>query len=208
MRIAYTDMNLNFKKQNGLIPAIIQDAHTCKVLMLGFMNKAAYDKTRETKRVTFYSLSKKRLWTKGETSGNYLEVVDIKPDCDGDALLINALPKGPACHSGAYSCFGESPESLEFLLSLYAVILERKEKLPQNSYTANLFKKGTKHILEKVKEESQEVLRAVQSEGKERTIEEISDLTYHLFVLMSDQKIELGDIILCLQKRHKERTRL
>ncbi len=195
-------MTLQFSQYDGLIPAIIQDANTCKALMLGFMNNQAFQKTRKTKRVTFYSRSKKRLWTKGETSGNYLEVVDIKPDCDGDAVLIKARPQGPTCHTGEYSCFGESPESLEFLLSLYAVILERKEKLPQNSYTASLFQKGAKRILEKVKEES-EVARAATSEGKARVIEEISDLLYHLTVLMAETKVDWRDIEQCLIRRRR-----
>lgn len=197
-------MSPRFKKPNSLIPAIIQDARTGKVLMLGFMNKEAYQKTRETKRVTFYSRSKKRLWTKGETSGNYLEVVEIKPDCDRDALLIKARPQGPTCHSGDYSCFGEQSDSLEFLLFLYNLICERKEKFSPHSYTAQLLANGTERILEKVKEESQEVVQAVQKEGKERTIEEISDLLYHLLVLMAVQDIGLGEVILCLQKRGRE----
>src|SRR3990167_3054727 len=167
MRIAYTNMNVNFKKQNGLVPAIIQDANTCKVLMLGFMNKGAYQKTRRTKRVTFYSRSKKRLWTKGETSGNYLEVVDIKPDCDRDAILIKAIPKGPTCHSGAYSCFGEeSGNNIIFFESLRALVEKRKHDMPEGSYTAFLFRAGVSKIGAKVTEEAKEVARAAMSEGK------------------------------------------
>lgn len=205
MRIAYTNMNLNFKKQNGLIPAIIQDANTCKVLMLGFMNKEAYQKTRRVKRVTFYSRSKKRLWTKGETSGNYLEVIDIKPDCDRDAILIKAIPKGPTCHSGAYSCFGEeSGNNIIFFESLRALVEKRKHDMPlvpsagEGSYTASLFRAGISKIGAKVTEEAEEVARAATSEGKARVIEEISDLLYHLTVLMAETKVDWWDIEQCL----------
>jgi len=192
-------MKLNFKKQNGLVPAIIQDANTCKVLMLGFMNNGAYQKTRRAKRVTFYSRSKKRLWTKGETSGNYLEVIDIKPDCDRDAILIKAIPKGPACHSGAYSCFGEeSGNSIIFFESLLTLVEKRKRDMPKGSYTASLFRAGISKIGAKVTEEAEEVARAATSEGKARVIEEISDLLYHLTVLMAETKVDWMDIEQCL----------
>ena len=194
-----TNMKLNFKKQNGLVPAIIQDANTCKVLMLGFMNNGAYQKTRRAKRVTFYSRSKKRLWTKGETSGNYLEVIDIKPDCDRDAILIKAIPKGPACHSGAYSCFGEeSGNSIIFFESLLTLVEKRKRDMPKGSYTASLFRAGISKIGAKVTEEAEEVARAATSEGKARVIEEISDLLYHLTVLMAETKVDWMDIEQCL----------
>lgn len=195
-------MKINFQKPNSLIPAIIQDARTSAVLMLGYMNKAAYQKTRETKRVTFYSRSKKRLWTKGETSGNYLEVVDIKSDCDCDALLIKAMPHGSTCHSGQYSCFGEQENSLQFLQFLYALIKERKKKLPPDSYTTNLFKAGILHILAKVQEEAQEVIQAVKKEGRERIIEEVSDLAYHLMALIVAREITLEELLHCLRKRN------
>lgn len=195
-------MNVNLEKLNGLIPAIIQDARTSAVLMLGYMNKAAYQKTRKTKRVTFYSRSKKRLWTKGETSGNYLELVEIKPDCDGDALLIKALPKGATCHTGEYSCFGEQENSLQFLQFLYALIKERKEKLPPNSYTASLFKAGMPRILAKVQEEAQEVIQAVKKEGRGRVVEEVADLVYHLMALIAACEITLEEVAQCLQDRN------
>lgn len=195
-------MKINFQKPNSLIPAIIQDARTSAVLMLGYMNKAVYQKTRRTKRVTFYSRSKKRLWTKGETSGNYLEVVDIKSDCDCDALLIKALPKGNTCHSGEYSCFGEQEDSLQFLQFLYALLKERKEKLPPNSYTASLFKAGMPHILAKVQEEAGEVIQAVKKEGRERIVEEVADLVYHLMVLIVACDSTPKEVLHCLRKRN------
>lgn len=197
-------MNLNFKKQNNLIPAIIQDAGTNKVLMLGFMNKDAYDKTCETKLVTFYSRSKKRLWTKGETSGNYLEVVDIKPDCDCDALLIKALPKGPTCHTGESSCFGipKKPDGLS-LESLFSLIKIRKRLLPSKSYTTFLLQAGLQKMGEKIIEEAGEVVCAAKNEGKDRTIEEASDLLYHLLVLIAASGIEYSEILQCLAKRSR-----
>lgn len=196
-------MKINFKKLNGLVPAIIQDARTDKVLMLGFMNQAAFDKTLQTNRVTFYSRSKKRLWTKGETSGNYLEVVEIKTDCDNDTLLIKAKPGGPACHTGKYSCFGEAKsDQLNFLSTLYKLIQDRKIRLPEESYTADLFKQGLTKINAKIIEEAGEITRAAKSEGRERTIEEISDFIYHLEVLMVEQEIRWKDIMRCLAARN------
>jgi phosphoribosyl-ATP pyrophosphohydrolase/phosphoribosyl-AMP cyclohydrolase len=197
-------MKLNFKKLNNIIPAIIEDAQTNKVLMLGFMNKQALDKTIKTKLVTFYSRGKKRLWTKGETSGNYLEVLDIKTDCDKDSLLIKVKPQGPTCHRNKYSCFGEDKkDSLKFLSSLYILIKQRKRQMPPNSYTASLFKQGQAKILEKIKEEAQEIIKAAKSEGKDRTIEEISDFLYHLMALMVESGISWEDIVECLKNRQK-----
>lgn len=195
---------LQFSKCGGLIPAIIQDARVNQVLMLGFMNKAAYEKTRKTKRVTFYSRSKKRLWTKGETSGNFLELVSINVDCDNDALLVRALPIGPTCHTGAESCFEKTDEaSLSFLADLRNLVRERKKKLPQGSYTTSLFQKGLPKISAKVLEEAAEVVKAAASEGKKRTVEEICDLVYHLTVLMVALGVAWEDIIKCLEKRRK-----
>lgn len=195
-------MKINFKKLNGLVPVIIQDALTNQVLMLGFMNQAAFDKTLTEKKVTFYSRSKERLWTKGEKSGNCLEVIDIKTDCDNDTLLIKAKPSGPTCHTGAYSCFGETEKnSLDFLSELYQLIQDRKVKLPGNSYTADLFKQGLAKINAKIIEEAGEIVQAVAGEGRQRTIEEISDFIYHLQVLMVEQGIGWEDIMGCLRKR-------
>lgn len=214
-------MNINFQKQNGLIPAIIQDARTNQVLMLGFMNSRAFQKTSETKRVTFYSRSKKRLWTKGETSGNYLEAVEIKPDCDGDALLIKAIPKGPICHTKKYSCFGvpqnkhyntvetqnfaflqTNPDGLS-LESLFSRIKERKRLLPDKSYTTFLLQAGLQKMGEKIIEEAGEVVFAAKHEGRTRTIEEASDLLYHLLVLIAASGIEYREILQCLAKRSR-----
>ena len=149
-------MNIDFKKMNGLVPAIIQDSRTLKVLMLGFMNEEAFDKTVATKRVTFYSRSRKCLWTKGETSGNYLNVVDIQNDCDNDTLLIKVVPEGPVCHLGTDTCWGEANTSnpLLFLSSLQDFIEKRHEELPENSYTTSLFKDGINRMAQKVGEEA------------------------------------------------------
>ncbi|HBH45914.1 MAG: hypothetical protein A2445_00175 [Candidatus Jacksonbacteria bacterium RIFOXYC2_FULL_44_29] len=197
-------MKLNFKKFNSLIPAIVQDSNTNQILMLGFMNQRAWEITQKTKRVTFCSRTKKRLWTKGESSGNYLILINAKTDCDQDTLLLKVQPQGPTCHQKKYSCFGEKQtQSLNFLMTLLTVIKRRKNKLPANSYTASLFKKGSSKILAKVKEEADEVIRAARNEGQERLIEEIGDLLYHLEVLMVDKKIEWKEIINCLEARQK-----
>jgi len=193
---------LNFEKIDGIIPAIIQDAKTKSVLMLGFMNKEALKRTIKRKRVTFWSRSKKRLWEKGEISGNKLDVVSIKTDCDKDALLIKVKPRGPVCHTGKYSCFGtEKTVGLGFLNELYDLILERKRELPKNSYTTSLFKKGLRKILEKVKEEFNEVIFSVKKESKKRIIEETADLLYHLLILLVEKKISLEEIVEVLKRR-------
>ena len=193
---------LNFKKLNGIVPAIVQDAETKVVLMLGFMNKEALSKTIESKKIIFWSRAKKRLWEKGEISGNTLKVISVFADCDNDTLLILAKPKGPTCHNGAYSCFGTKKQNgLEFLQELYGLIATRRKTLPKNSYTASLFNEGLAKILEKVEEESGEVLQAAKKETKKRLIEEISDLLYHLFILLVQKDISLNDIIKELQRR-------
>lgn len=193
-------LKLDFEKMNGLVPAIVQDAETLEVLMLGFMNPEALEKTVADGKVTFFSRSKGRLWQKGESSGNFLQVVDIKMDCDNDSLLILAKPEGPTCHSGAQSCFGEMPFHL---LKLFQLINERKKEMPKNSYTSKLFRTGLDGIIAKVEEEADEVVRAARFEGKQRLVEESCDLLYHLFVLLSNEAISLGDVEKELQKRHK-----
>ena len=194
----------NFEKLGGIIPAIIQDADTKAVLMLGFMNESALAQTIKNKKVCFYSRSKKRLWEKGETSGNTLEVCSITTDCDRDTLLILATPKGPTCHNGAYSCFGIDQQSaLEFLEELYSVIVARKKDLPKNSYTASLFRAGMKKILAKIKEESGEVIRAAQNESRARLIEESADVLYHLLVLLAHKDISLEDVMQEMKERRK-----
>lgn len=194
-------MKLNFKKMDELIPAIIQDDGTMQVLMLGFMNKEAYKKTVKTGLVTFWSRSKGRLWQKGESSGNYLEVVSIKKDCDSDTLLILAKPQGSTCHKGKYSCFGEKNVSVTFLNGLFELIKDRKNKMPKKSYTASLFNKGLNEILKKVGEESVETIIAAKSESKKRLIEESGDLLYHLLVLLAEKNIGLNEVIKELVKR-------
>ena len=195
---------LNFAKLGGVVPAVVQDAETKAVLMLGFMNKEALSKTIESKKVTFWSRTKKRLWEKGEISGNTLKLISISADCDNDTLLILAQPQGPTCHTGAYSCFGTKKQSgLEFLQELYDLIEARKKALPKNSYTTSLFNEGLAKILEKVEEESGEVLQAAKKETKKRLIEESSDLLYHLFILLAQKNISLDNIIQELQRRKK-----
>ncbi len=193
---------IDWEKDDGLVPAIIQDADTNAVLMLGYMNQESLAKTEETGKVWFYSRSKKRLWMKGEVSKNILNVVDIKIDCDGDALLIKAKPSGPTCHTGSYSCFGEK-EGVEMFSDLFAVIEDRKKNSPKGSYTASLFKGGVNAIAAKVEEESLEVIKAAKKETKKRLIEETVDLIYHTFVLLVQKKITLGDIGKEIRKRRK-----
>jgi phosphoribosyl-ATP pyrophosphohydrolase/phosphoribosyl-AMP cyclohydrolase len=196
---------LNFEKLNGLIPAVVIDHKNNKVLMLGFMNKEALQKTIETKLVTFYSRTKKSLWTKGRTSGNYLRLVEIVSDCDDDSLLISVLPDGPTCHTGKYSCFEqEENESFNFLSVLFNLIKKRKEKLPENSYTSRLFKEGENRIIQKVGEEAIETVIAAKNNDRVEIINEVSDLFYHLFVMLADKGIELTDITTNLMNRHKK----
>lgn len=195
---------LNFEKVNGLIPAIVVDNKNNKVLMLGFMNKEALEKTIETKKVTFFSRTKNRLWTKGETSGNFLNLVDIAADCDVDSLLVTAIPEGNTCHTGAYSCFDlKDTDSLDFLNHLFNLIKERKATLPENSYTTKLFKSGTNRIIQKVGEEAIETVIAAKNRDRNEIINEVSDLVYHLFVMLAEQDINFTEIVNNLEKRHK-----
>jgi phosphoribosyl-ATP pyrophosphohydrolase/phosphoribosyl-AMP cyclohydrolase len=195
---------LNFEKLNGLIPAIIVDNNNNQVLMLGFMNKESLEKTIKTDNVTFFSRTKNALWTKGETSGNYLKLIDILTDCDSDTLLIYAEPQGPTCHTGNYSCFNlNNVKSLNFLNELFDLIKERKKDLPENSYTTKLFKEGENRIIQKVGEEAVEMVIAAKNKDKNEIINETSDLIYHLFVMLIDQGIEFSEIVGNLQKRRK-----
>lgn len=198
-------MNIDFKKMNGLVPAIIQDSRTLKVLMLGFMNEEAYDKTVATKRVTFYSRSRKCLWTKGETSGNYLNVVDIQNDCDNDTLLIKVVPEGPVCHLGTDTCWGEANTSnpLLFLSSLQDFIEKRHEELPENSYTTSLFKDGINRMAQKVGEEALETVIEAVNGSNERLVYEASDMFYHLIVLLTEKGLRIENIADELRKRHE-----
>ena len=197
-------MKLDFEKMGGLIPAIIQDNYTNKVLMLGFMNEEAYNKTVETQKVTFFSRSKNRLWTKGETSGNYLNVVTINADCDYDTLLIKVNPTGPVCHTGADTCFGErNKEDIMFLKYLQNFIELRRQEMPEGSYTTSLFTKGVNRMAQKVGEEAVETVIEATNGTEEGFIYEASDLMYHLIVLLTSKGLRVEDLARELEKRHK-----
>lgn len=198
-------MEIDFEKMNGLVPAIIQDAKTGVVLMLGFMNQEAYSKTVETGLATFFSRTKKRLWTKGETSGNFLHVVSIKADCDSDALLIRVRPDGPACHKGTDTCWGEKNESnpLLFLSELQDFIEGRQKEMPEGSYTTSLFKDGINRMAQKVGEEALETVIESVSGNSERVVYEGSDLLYHLIVLLTSKGLRIEQLADELKARHK-----
>ncbi len=196
---------IDFEKQNGLVPAIIVDVATDKVLMLGYMNKESLTQTIEKQKVVFFSRTKNKLWLKGETSGNYLNVVSINTDCDNDTLLIYAKPEGPTCHTGLYSCFSNvDKNNIQFLSYLFELIKDRKAKMPENSYTTKLFQKGANRIIQKVGEEAIETVIAAKNKDKEELINEVSDLFFHLFVMLADQQVELSEITSNLQKRHSK----
>ena len=196
-------MTLDFDKMDGLIPAIIQDSRTLKVLMLGFMNKEAYEKTVETGKVTFWSRTKQRLWTKGETSGNTLTVVDIKADCDNDTLLIKAIPAGHVCHTGSDTCWDEKNQNpIMFLSELQRFIEKRHEEMPEGSYTTSLFKSGCGRMAQKVGEEAIESVIEAMANNNERLIYEASDMIYHLIVLLTSKGLKIEDLAQELQKRH------
>lgn len=195
---------LDFEKMNGLIPAIVQDADTLKVLMLGFMNAEAYAKTLETGRVTFFSRTRKCLWTKGEQSGNFLDVVSIKEDCDHDTLLVYAHPCGPVCHLGTDTCWGEeNSEPVMFLKELQNFIKTRHDEMPEGSYTTSLFKDGVNKMAQKVGEEAVETVIEATNGTNERLIYEGSDLLYHLIVLLTAKGLSIEDLAKELQQRHK-----
>lgn len=194
---------LDWQKVDNLMPVIIQNAISGDVLMLGYMDKAALEMTLNSGKVTFYSRTKQRLWTKGETSGNFLKLVDIYPDCDNDTLLILAHPIGPTCHNGTESCFAPAQSQWGFLYELENLLRERKSASPDSSYTAQLYASGTKRIAQKVGEEGVETALAATVNDREELKNEASDLLYHLMVLLQDQSLSLSDVIDCLQKRHK-----
>ena len=197
-------MDLNFEKMNGLIPAIIQDCQTRKVLMLGFMNKEAYEKTIETGKVTFFSRSRQSLWTKGETSGNFLNVVSVKANCDNDTLLIQAKPEGPVCHTGTDTCWGEKNEADIFFLSYLQDFIEKRHKeMPKDSYTTSLFQAGINRMAQKVGEEAVETVIEATNGTDDRLIYEASDMIYHLIVLLTSKGMRIEDLARELQKRHK-----
>ena len=196
-------MNLAWEKMGGLIPAVVQDADTGEVLMVGFMDEAALEKTRESGRVTFFSRSRKQLWTKGETSGNFLALVDLVADCDADTLLVTARPAGPVCHLGTQTCFGEQARTpLSFLGRLDRLIGAREANRPEGSYTTRLFESGAKRIGQKVGEEAVETALAAVAGDREELLEEASDLLYHLLVLLRAGQLSLSDLAARLQDRH------
>ena len=197
-------MTLDFEKMGGLIPAIVQDNNTNKVLMLGFMNEEALEQTLSSGKVTFFSRTKNRLWMKGETSGNTLSVVSITPDCDNDTLLIKAIPAGPVCHLGTDTCFGEkNEEDIMFLKYLQNFIERRRHEMPEGSYTTTLFHKGINRMAQKVGEEAVETVIEATNGTEDRLIYEASDLIYHLIVLLTSKGLRIDDLARELKKRHK-----
>jgi len=198
-------MNLDYDKYaDGLIPAIVQDSSSGHVLMLGFMNEEALKKTRLSGKVTFYSRSKDRLWTKGETSGNFLEVVSITPDCDADTLLITARPSGPVCHTGEKTCFGEpmAPD-YDFIAELEAVIAERRANPIEGSHVSRLFSKGINKIAQKVGEEAVELVIAAKDEDVDEFKAEAADLFFHFLILLQTKAVRLADVLAVLKERRK-----
>ncbi|MCL7713634.1 bifunctional phosphoribosyl-AMP cyclohydrolase/phosphoribosyl-ATP diphosphatase HisIE [Stenotrophomonas mori] len=191
---------LDWDKVGGLMPVVVQDAASLRVLMLGYMDRAALDATLAQGRVTFFSRSKQRLWTKGETSGHHLELVAVRRDCDADTLLVTARPHGPTCHTGSASCFGDAPA--QFLGSLDALVKRREHERPLNSYTTALFEKGIRHIAQKVGEEGVEVALAGAVQGDAELLGEAADLLFHLLVLLRARGLSLDDAVAVLAQRH------
>ena len=200
-------MTIDFAKGGGLVPAIVQDAVTRKVLMLGYMNEEAYRLTLDRGLVTFYSRSRGRIWTKGETSGNYLQLREILADCDGDTLLVKAIPSGPVCHTGADTCFGEDNEpnemsTAEFLLYLESVIRDRRTNPIEGSYTNHLFSRGLNKIAQKVGEEAVELVIEAKDDDKSLFLGEAADLMYHFLVLLAQKDSSLSEVVEVLKDRH------
>lgn len=198
-------MEIDFEKSGGLVPAIIQDSATRQVLMLGYMNREAYEKTLAEKRVTFWSRSRNCLWTKGETSGNFLDLVDIKVDCDNDTLLVRATPHGPVCHTGTDTCWGEenTANPLLFLTELQDFINKRHEEMPEGSYTTSLFKDGINRMAQKVGEEALEAVIEAVNGTDDRLLYEASDMFYHLIVLLTSKGLRIEQVADELAERHK-----
>lgn len=197
-------MQPDFSKLGGLVPAVIQSASSKNVLMVGFMNREAYEKTLTTGLVTFFSRTRNKLWTKGEESGHFLKVISIHTDCDNDTLLILAEPNGPTCHLGNESCFADTRYTgISFLIDLEAVIESRKREMPENSYTTQLFRQGINRIAQKVGEEAVELIVEAFNNDRERLMNEAADLIYHFLVLLSLKNVKLEDVVEILQKRHR-----
>lgn len=191
---------LDWDKQGGMLPAIVQDADNLRVLMLGYMDRAALDATLESGRVTFFSRSRRRLWVKGETSGNYLELVALEPDCDADTLLVRARPKGPTCHLGRRSCFAAAPSN--FLAELDDVVARRHRERPTGSYTTRLFDGGVRRIAQKVGEEGVETALAAVAQDDDALLGEAADLLFHLQVLLRARNLSLAEAVAILRRRH------
>jgi phosphoribosyl-ATP pyrophosphohydrolase/phosphoribosyl-AMP cyclohydrolase len=199
--IQFNELNAA-KNAGGLIPAIIQDDRTLAVLMLGYMNREAFEKSIAENRVTFYSRTRQCLWTKGETSGHFLQIVSIAADCDADTLLIRVIPQGPVCHTGTKTCFGEdSPEG--FIRELQSIIRQRRREMPENSYTTKLFRKGINKIAQKVGEEAVETVIEAVAQNREALLYEASDLVYHLLVLLEASDCSIADMEQELAKRRR-----
>jgi phosphoribosyl-ATP pyrophosphohydrolase/phosphoribosyl-AMP cyclohydrolase len=203
------DLNsIDFGKGGGIVPAIVQDADTGAVLMLGYMNREALEQTLARRRAVFYSRSKQRLWEKGETTGHTLDVVDVVADCDNDTLLISAHPRGPACHNGTLTCFGNQPRSaaagIAFLAKLEGVVEQRAAQKPEDSYTARLLAKGIGKVAQKVGEEGVETALAGASESDQKLVEESADLLFHLLVLLRARGLPLGQVVRELESRHRK----
>jgi phosphoribosyl-AMP cyclohydrolase / phosphoribosyl-ATP pyrophosphohydrolase len=196
-------MKIDFEKSGGLVPVIVQDASTLKVLMLAYMNEESYNRTRNTGKATFFSRSRNQLWEKGETSGNWLEVIDISVDCDGDTLLLMAEPRGPVCHTGQDTCFAEiNSRNTAFLGKLDDIIKGRKRDMPEKSYTTALFRAGINKVAQKVGEEAVELIIEAKDENGELFLNEAADLLYHLIVLLRHKDYSLSDVVSILEKRH------
>jgi phosphoribosyl-AMP cyclohydrolase / phosphoribosyl-ATP pyrophosphohydrolase len=201
---------LNWKKGDGLLPAVIQDSRNGQVLMVGFMNEAALRTTLESRQVTFFSRTKNRLWTKGETSKHFLNVINVATDCDNDSILVTAIPDGPTCHNGTQSCFGDQIQSnastVAFLSNLEAVIAQRIEQRPEGSYTAKLWSDGVTRMAQKVGEEGVEVALAAVTQDNDRLVGESADLLFHLALLLKSRDLSLGDVVSELEKRHAAKS--
>ncbi|TXE04025.1 bifunctional phosphoribosyl-AMP cyclohydrolase/phosphoribosyl-ATP diphosphatase HisIE [Algoriphagus aquimarinus] len=201
-----SERSIDFKKMDGLVPAIVQDSISGKVLMQGYMNEEALAKTKETNQVTFFSRSKNRLWTKGETSGNFMELVSIAIDCDGDSILVKANPSGPVCHTGSDTCFDEvNASKTVFIDQLRAIIKDRKNNPTDTSYTASLFAKGINKVAQKVGEEAVEIVIEAKDDNKELFMGEAADLLYHYLVLLEAKGYELDEVMDVLIDRHKKK---
>jgi phosphoribosyl-ATP pyrophosphohydrolase/phosphoribosyl-AMP cyclohydrolase len=198
-------MNIDFEKSaDGLIPAVVQDANTKKILMLGYMNRTAFEQTVETGKIVFFSRSRQQLWTKGETSANFLNVVDMLIDCDNDTILVFAKPDGPVCHTGADTCFGETNEQDDFLFNLEALIARRHASRPPDSYTTTLFDSGLNRIVQKFGEEAIELVIEAKGDNSGRIKAEAADLLYHFLVLLRAKNISLDDVLATLKDRRSQ----